>query len=346
MGTESVAATIATIAQHLDTLHPEKKGVFGALSKRLKDQLDTLRHMGCDTPLAVFSGRGPIARKLRDHVNAQRFFELVDSPFDIHPNFNVLEAKIERHFNFHPTMEEAQLDELAAFIKFTFPLMSGAALEGQEFVDMPLDKHMTELASGFYVDRRGITPLHLMLLRTRLSEHGPEALYILPNGEQDEKLMFYHPAEDALYPSDFTFTFPNLVEKLKEELTKLLEPLGLSVEPVNLAVYEETMHDMVRAIFDNEEHIKPSEHGVYARNDDWSRITIPVGAGYSWMFTNTRGKYPSRSGTFLRLVGGILQSTSIASLNELSRQRMFKFVFAELEKVVSLIGAAEVCEAV
>ncbi|SAK83432.1 hypothetical protein AWB81_04208 [Caballeronia arationis] len=326
-------------------LHPEKKGLFGALSKRLKGQLDTLRHMGSDTPMAVFSGRGPIARKLRDHVNAQRFFEIVDSPFDVHPDFNKLERKIEKYFNFHPTTDEAMLDELAAFVKFTFPLMSGAALEGQEFADMPVEAHLTETESGFYVDRRGLVPLHLMLLRARVSEHGPDVLFILPNGEQDEKLMLYHPGEDALYPSDFSFTFPGLVEKLKEELAKLLDPLGLSLEPVNLAVYEETMHDMVRAIFDNEEHIKPSQHGVYFRSDEWSRITIPLGAGYSWMFTNTRGQYPSRSAAFVRSVGGTLQSTSIASLNELSRQGMFKFVFAELEKVVGLIGAAEVSEA-
>jgi hypothetical protein len=342
---ESVAATIAIIAQHLDTLHPEKKGLFNALSIRLKNQLETLRHVRNDSPLACFSGYGPIARKLRDHVNAQRFFEIVDSPSDIHPNFGALEQKVEKYFNFRPTKDKDALDELAAFIKFTFPLMNGAAIEGREFKDLPSEKPFQEIDSGFYVDRRGPIPTQLLILRAKESEHGPQTVYVLPSSTRDEQLYFFHPAEAALYSADYSFTLPGAVEGLKRELTTLLDPLGLSVEPVNVSDFESTMHDMVTAIFDNEHRIKPSEHGCYKRNDQWSQITIAVGSGYSWMFTNTRGEYPSRSSAFVRCAGGHIQSSSVQSLNELSRQRMFKFVLAELQKVVSLIGATEFSEA-
>jgi hypothetical protein len=331
---ESVASTLAIVAQHLDTLHPEKKGLFGALSKRLTDQLEALRAQR-DTAFSFFAGQGPVAKKLRDHVNMQRWI-LGENHFGL----GLKLREVESLFDLHPTKDETVLESLTAFIRSTFPLMNGTHIDGQEFTEVTGDQTLMNLSSGFYVDRRGTVPAYMLLLRTRIANTGPEVLYVL-QACREEQLFFYHPNEDEWFRADYTFTFYQLVNKLKAELDIVIEPLGFTVTPLNLELELAKLYDRVNFIFDNEERLSAARHEYYREGQDWTQILLPLGAGYSWMFTNTKGRYPSRSNAFVKKIGESIQSASIDELNEFSRQNMFKFAFGELDKMANSIMSEE-----
>jgi hypothetical protein len=336
---DAIAAGLRTMTQHLDKLHPELKGIFGKIVQSVGVHLDRLRDARFNA-YESFLGKGPIARKLREHIALQSFFAPQTTA-----RGRDLERWVDDVFNKYPTKDEAELKELKAFVEMAAPLMTGQQLPGQEFTELLADAKITDQKSGFYVIKGAVLDRHVMVLTvsTLSAMDGIKACYVLERGH-DEYLLFYHQEEQEWFKADYSFSFQHLTKMLRRELDEILKPLNLSAQPVDLPLELAKITAKVDSIFDqlgDQRAPTPRSIDKLMHEKDQSGITLIVSPNYLWSFTDTRGAYPSRVYKFYQSVGGGVQSAEPTVFNEFSRQVMVRFLNTELDRIADALKAPE-----
>jgi hypothetical protein len=329
MDTDGIASCLSIMAQNLDKLLPDTQKLFTNLTAQMSNHLTALRNRRFNA-YEAFTGKGPIARKLREHLTITEWFEPTGSE-----RLQGLAEQIDEVFDKKPTTEEKYLEELKAFIKLTQPLMVGQSMKGQEFQQIDPNVALPSLQSGFYVAGEGIHKRFSMVLNAFPSNIGIKISYVLTSG-QDEVLLFQHPEESEWFQSNYTFTFPYVVDYLKRELDAVIEPLGFRATITDMDLELQNIFHKVTYILDR--HLELPRTGLKTVFHDavheQTEIKIPFGPEYHWSFLDTRGKYPSRTNRFFYHVGTSVQPHDPKDFNEFSRQNMIKFVNRELDEIM------------
>jgi hypothetical protein len=331
MDTDALASCLRVMAQNLDKLLPDTKSLFSNLTEAMQGHLEALRNRRFNA-YECFTGQGSVAHKLREHLLLTQWFEPESSA-----RLADLPEQINEAFNKNPIQDEAALTELTDFIKLTQPLMVGQSLRGQVFEEIDASVALPKLKSGFYVCGPETNRRFSMVLNPWSVPLGIGLSYVLSSG-QEPHLLLQHPEENEWFLSDYTFTFPQLVSYLKQELDTLIAPLGFSVTRLDMDIEFEHIFAKVNLIFD--QHVRLPASGLQAvlNEAEQTQITIPFGSDYVWSFVDTRGKYPSRTNRFFYRVGPSVQPADPADFNEFSRQNMVKFLNLELDQILSAMN--------
>lgn len=329
MDTDGIASCLGIMAQNLDKLLPDTQKLFTNLTTQMSNHLNALRNRRFNA-YEAFSGKGPIARKLREHLTITEWFEPTGSE-----RLRGLSEQIDAVFNKEPTTDAKHVDELKAFIKLTQPLMVGTSMKGQEFQAIDANVSLPSLKSGFYVSGEGLHKRFSMVLNAVTSNLGINISYVLTSG-QDEALLFHHPEESEWFRSDYSFTFPYVVDYLKRELDAVIEPLGFRATLTDMDLELQNIQHKVTYIFDRHRELPRSglKTVFHDAMHEQTEIKIPFGPEYYWSFLDTRGKYPSRTTRFFYRVGPTVQVHDPKDFNEFSRQNMIKFVNRELDEIM------------
>lgn len=334
MDTDSIAASLRVMSQHLDKLHPEMQGIFGKIITQTQAQLENLRSQRFNG-YEVFCGKGPVARKILEHIALQQIFSAVNSP-----RADEIRSQMDDIFNKYPTRDEAELKDLKSFVEMVAPLMTGQVLPGQEFVEIPLDAKISEQKSGFYKVKGPVLDRFVMVLKVSTGRNGIKACYVLERGH-DEYLLLNHPEEHEWYKSDYSYSFENLTSMLRQELDALLVPMNFSAKHVDLQFELSKIAAKVDNIFDSITERKVSGVDMLVHEMDQSIITMRVSPQYYWSFTDTRGKWPSRTYKFYHNVAGSPQSAEPTVFNEFSRQTMVRYLNTELDRIAEALKLPE-----
>lgn len=334
MDTDSIAAALRTMSQHLDKLHPEMQGIFGKVVLQTQMQLENLRQQrfnGYD----VFSGKGPIARKILEHIALQEIFSPVSTP-----RAQQIRDQMDDVFNKYPTRDEAELADLKSFVEMVAPLMTGQVLPGQEFTDLGNDEKLPKQKSGFYRIKGMVLDRFVMVLNVSTGRNGINASYVLERGH-DEYLLFQHPEEHEWYKADYTYSFEGLTKLLRQALDEILVSMNFSAQPVNLEFELSKIAARVDSTMDALSQLKQVSIDKVAHSSDQTSIIIHVSPQYYWSFTDTRGKWPSRTYKFYHNIAGSPQSAVPTVFNEFSRQRMVRYLNSELDRINEALKVPE-----
>jgi hypothetical protein len=329
---DGIASCIAAITTNLDAIFKDKQLAvpFQKLQQQLGVHLDRLREKRFSA-YDFFTGKGTIARKLREHLKMDDWLNPQNRPRNDDSRRNV-----DLTFNKFPTKDELELQELADFIKLTLPLMAGT-IDGQEWIEVENTTPVTSLNSGFYAMKYPSGQVKaLMVLRTKLPQSNVGVVYVL-EANQDERLVYHHPEENEWFRSDYSFAFPTVASRLRAELDELLKPLGFTVDMGDFDEQMQAVFDKANYIFDQYERIPKSGVQFVASDKDFTQITIPIGDFYRWRFCDTRGQWPSRSMKFLITVGGSIQSAQVTDMNEFSRQNMVKSLHIVFDNILGAL---------
>lgn len=337
MDTDAIAASLRTMTQHLDKLHPEMQSVFGKITGQMQTHLDNLRQQR-HSAYEFFSGQGPVARKLREHAAMMELFNPTNTARAA--NFR---TEIDEVFNKFPTKNEEKLKELLDFIRMTFPLMTGQQLDGQEFEEIESDIALPKMKSGFYKVKSVVLPRMVMVLNATAPQ-GISASYVLEMG-REEILLFKHPEENEWLKADGSFTFDYLVPMLQEQLDALIVPMGFQAARVDLDAEMQKIYAKVIEIFENRNRLPNDVEHVY-NDDEETRITMPVTPLYHWVFSDTRGVYPNRTFKLFRKIGPHLQTADAEGFNEFSRQNMVKFLNLRLDAILGALVPQDATESI
>ncbi len=329
MDIDGIGASIGAIANVLDTLDSDKKGIFAKFAGQLDVHLKRLRAMRTNA-YEYFSGAGPVARKLREHVKVDDWM----NPQNRIRNQDLL-RHMEMSFNKYPTRDAFELKELQDFIQLTKPLMTGQ-LDTIEFKEYDSGTVLTDLASGFYKIQSETAAQFLLILNTRLQPSQVGVMYVLGMGA-DEQLMYEHPEEGEWFRTDDSYTFEGLANKLRAELDLVIAPLGLSAKKSNLPVQLEEVFQKVDFIFENHKRLPEGGLQFVRHEENQSTIAIPCGTFYKWVFTDTRGQWPTRTKRFTIQVGSTEQSATPEDMNEFSRQNMVKSLHVILDNIIGAL---------
>jgi hypothetical protein len=329
MDIDGIGSAVTAITSMIGKLHPEQASMFSQISEQLGKHLTRLRE-NRNNAYDYFLGKGPVARKLREHLAADNWL----NPQNKAKNADIL-RQLDMGFNKFPTKDEMELRELVDFVQLTMPLMAGH-IDGREFLDYDPNKAITSLPSGFYKYQGPMLPVYMLLLNTKLSPSGVGVVYALKSG-QEEQLFFNHPEEGEWFRADGSFTFAGLASKLRAELDLVIEPLGLSALKTELGPKLDEVFTKVDYIFDQYHRLPTTGVQCLRHEPGQTSINVPVGDYYRWSFVDTRGDWPTRNKRFVILLGGAEQSANPDVLNEFSRQNMLKSLHVVLDNIIGAL---------
>lgn len=312
--------SIASLMLNLGAIVPAQSTLMTALVDDMNTQMKQLRarRKYPEDLKTYFTGKGKIARKLKEHMAVADWFETITNPPLVFSNGGRVEKMvpskfIERHlelFNFQPTDDVQMVTALRNFCYNARPkILTGLfATPKPALPPAGLLAITPDIKTGLYGD--GAHPETLtMILRARCSESGIEVIFYVP-AEQTMTIWYHHPYENV-WVSSFDYTFEGVVQLLEKELEIAFQEAGPIERDFDFVTELERLEKQAHEIFDNES-VLPQQlfcysdgltaqpdgevqpFSMYVREKDTSTITI-VAEKVHLVFRNTRGAYPLRS---------------------------------------------------
>lgn len=274
-----------------------------------------------------FSGKGPVANKLRDFAAINKHFAMGNFKledklklFDFKPVEDIDKAKA-----FRAWLEDVALNAFGARHVFAVPTPYHAGIE-------------IGLGSGIHNQVGSYDPNVVPERRLVLSAQLPNGLvvkYVVTRGENSQ-LLYYHPHEEVWLADSGITHFEGVQEALAVEWEKLANQCGYTDKPIDVDASMEDILSKVDYIFDNEERVaQTTQH--YVRNEDGQSSYIRfVMEEYILIFINTKGQWPSRNHVLSINGGGAFNSRiEFSQMREFARQELIKVVQAGLDAIIA-----------
>lgn len=276
-----------------------------------------------------FSGRGPIANKLRDYAVISRhfsmgIFKLEDKlkKFDFQP----LTDDADRAKAFRSWLEDVAMNAFGTYHDIELPLPYNPGIE----VGLPSGIHRTNPESY----AAGTESPQWLVLAADL-ENGLKARYIVRRDHR-ALLLYWHPHEEVWLADPGETIFPGVLEAFAAEWEKLANKSGYTAEkPVDVEANLAELHTKMNQVFDAEEKL-PDVTQHYVRNDDSmsSFVRLQV-EQYILTFMNTKGQWASRN-ILLSVNGAGPYNMRVqwSDLREFTRQEIFKQAHLVLDGLI------------
>jgi uncharacterized coiled-coil protein SlyX len=342
---QAICALTAVVGE---VLQPDQKEALDKISAQLGNDLNKVRVVG-GTMLDYFSGHGPVAKRLREHLLLiQWLYDTSEVPKEVSDQLvGSMMRKIDS-FDFKPSQEIGDIKEAAEFYNFAIDQVAQGYFTAP-FPKIPEGTHGPELfQTGLYGSPGGGQQLTLVLRVGQPGEGGMQSVFMASPGSVP-MLWHHHPWEDYwMSPAHFETTFPGLIEAMREQLALALANATGDTSSFDLAKELQELTVQANTIFDSElllpEQVLHSDNNaVYlAYNDQQSEILART-ADHILSFMNTKGEFPIRSGPRLFSLYYLNPGTRTVNWNDLpvaEQQTLMARARASMALLISKVNEA------
>lgn len=258
---------------------------------------------------AVFAGKGPVARKLEEHLSMLKYFS----------GDSAATAKMQElhnSFNFKPTSSQKQIIELNDFI-----------------VSLPskvMDKPFTSARSGVLLDasfENWPSAVHYtvdgafscMTLHSKPRYERDYRITLILGADNGCAIRIWHPLEELWFAID-KHVLPDLTQRLRDELITAIEAASEDTSDLDFESEVASLRQRAKMVFDNQALLPVQistarNEQIYCRPDvDRSHIVAAVG-DKAIFFWNTTGAYSFQDTTVAAITSGDSTATMLYSVN-------------------------------
>lgn len=275
-----------------------------------------------------FSGKGPIACKLRDYAAMSAHYSIGSyklneqlKKFDFQPVDDAARGKAFRRW-----LEDVAINAFGVPHDIELPLPYTPGLE----VGLCTGIHTT--APSTYAPD-AVVPRYLVLAVDLAN--GMRVKYIVLRHHR-ATLLYWHPHEEVWLADGGEVVFEGVQEALAVEWEKLANQCGYTGEAIDVEANMAQIHEKVYRIFDHEERLPQTNHHYVRTEDGDSSYLRFVLEEYILLFMNTKGQWPSRN-TILSINGGSAFNSKIefSQMREFARQELIKNVHKGLDDIIA-----------
>lgn len=337
--THAESAAVVSAVQRLITLlgegmPPHLGELFVSVAAKLEQDVNEARlaHVNFER---VFSGEGPLAQRLADSANVD---ELLFGKHDAAKSARV--KQLLSRFDYQPTKDYTQVEELQRFLQNLFKLCSLAETKITPVLPFEQVTQNTAKTGFYYMPDGGDGVAHGVVLAGQL-DHSAVRAVVVAGTYQDPKVTLYHPQEDVWMPLDGNYTLPGLIECLERELERAYWDLEEGHRDHDWNAEFAALRTQADEVFAKSE-ILPAGFKNFSRlNENQREITVAE-CGFRVMFSNVRGQWAGTSVSILNGTGENFGfSTKFEDLELYLKQRLVHTCRRELNKLAAAIAQGE-----
>lgn len=317
---QEVATLQRSVAQLMLTLGaaiPDKLAIFNGLIEDMQTQAFDLRYQKVSLP-AYFSGNGPTARLVQQHLNVIDWMDTSLHPaVFVAPGITMAKSTPSlcvssqmKAFDFQPTDDRSVIRPLSEFLFTVRPTMLRSTYLSSEPALPSGVMQLDKLLTGIYGDASKPEQMSLILRATIPLTNGLEVMFAMI-GEAPATIWYYHPFELVWVNGDFSYTFKGVHEALQAEFALAHEKARPVEKVFNFMEELERLEERAGEIFNEEESMAPqlfyypdgisilpvgnvAPISTYKRDKEASILVVSLDRVHL-IFRNTRGTYPMRS---------------------------------------------------
>jgi hypothetical protein len=303
---KTLEKALSGLLTNLSTALPDKSEIFTQLATEMSNTLNQINQRNVTVPL-YFSGNGPGAKKLREHMLITQWYA------DRLPaqSTGALKQEISffleclAMFDFKPLTDAESCNEVNNFLTqcvkrvrtgyFSSPLPA-----------LPSNvASLDELQTGIFGNPGTGMSQTLILRIGKADVRAFQAIFIaIP--DKNPSMWYFHPWEATwMNPHQWDVTFTGMRRRFEEEFEIALRRALGEDQHVDWEAEITDLNETANAIFDKEEllpqlvKLPPNGETAYLSYDNVrSEIYVNVG-GVMMVFINTRGAFPQRTGARL-----------------------------------------------
>lgn len=329
--------TTALIAQ----LGPQASQL-DAIVDQLEHELNAVRYADRKFHM-VFSGRGPMARRLAD-------VSIVDELlYGKHSSTKEARAaKILTSFNYHPSQDPAQVHDMHHFCQELFASLQLDNLAISPFKPYPSMTPKTAQTGYYFQDVREdpndeeSVRTNALVLATTIPQTEVR-LALFASTFDPARLYVYHPQECLWLQYEGTEVLPGMLECLEAELETARYELTEGYKTRDWQQEFAHAQAQAREVFARS-GVLPAQLRGFSRINAVHREIVVIEAAHKVMFCNTSGDYPSDSVNVLSQMSSQGQFAFTSSFEELPTMLQCRLVSAiqyELSELMRAIVASE-----
>lgn len=332
-----VVHTVKNLLDNLGSMFPKLHGVTHSLSSQLLNEIGLLRRTSLNVN-AYFTGNGPIADQIKRYTALERLIYGVNGFTGLS---NILDT-----FNFNPTKDPETVNALNSFLSSARSLCDNAPITTLK-TNIPDFIAPADMETGLYGNIENGNSFTL-ILRTHAKTEDEIEMIFLARPDTDAFLWYWHPFERAWINSDHEVTFDGALEQLDLQLKQAIIDATVFVEELDFKKEIKDIIDESCVIFNDEKYLDssvicnetgyaPLPSGYYKYDSERSEIKISVRES-QFILRNTKGTYPSLSGSLVSVVNGVSSTIEISKVDEKFQRQLitktkhlFKILLRDIE---------------
>lgn len=212
-GFKNLADCIALISTHYAvTSPPQEEFVRSRISALLRDTASTM----LPGPIDYFTGNGPVARYLKEHLAVERIME--NEQGHIPARLGEIRREIDTKFNFNPSIDFLSIEWkniVGALIQLENTYLKTDEDASEPSMFQPIDARAQMKETGFYRHPNNARAIHLIFSVNELQ------ITVLLLENENPMINVYHPWEDSMQSIYGVCYFEGMYEMLMNEVAKL-----------------------------------------------------------------------------------------------------------------------------
>lgn len=332
--TDALVKAFQTFFQALSpALPPPICGVLSTAMAELEHQINTHRY-GEVKFHQVFSGKGPVAKRLVEHSCMDQILHGPASKARAERVQKLLES-----LDYKPIADPAQIHDLHHFMQGCFASLQMGNLEVTPF--LPYSGMSPSTAkTGYYFQEASEARAHSLVLAGTIKDTAIRfamfvGTYMAP------QLFVHHPQERVWVPFEGTHTLPGLQEALESELEQAHAALVDGYKQKDWALEFEQLKDIAREVFSRSDVLPMQMRGYVRVSEQQEEIAYVDPSGYKVAYSFSPAD-DHLSVVVLSHTGGTFGfSTAFEKLNSSVQCRLATGVEHELRQILFAITQAE-----